>query len=87
MAKIIEKIVFLLRVLVVFFINIYQKTLSPDHGWGRLFLPKAGCIFYPSCSEYTKQAIIKHDLAKGLWLGLRRLVKCRPGHKGGFDFV
>ncbi|MBU1039095.1 membrane protein insertion efficiency factor YidD [Patescibacteria group bacterium] len=66
-------------------IEIYQHTLSPDHGWGRLFWPKAGCIFYPSCSQYTKQAIIKYNLAKGLWFGLRRLIKCRPGGAGGFD--
>ncbi len=78
---------FLLKDLIVGLINIYQKTLSPDHGWGRYILPKAGCIFYPSCSEYTKQAIVKYNLKKGLWMGVKRLLKCRPGQAGGFDFI
>ena len=45
------------------------------------------CRFYPTCSEYTKQAIIKYGIIKGGYLGIKRILKCRPGAKGGFDPV
>ena len=57
----------------------YQLLLSP-------FLP-ARCCFYPSCSDYMKQAITVHGVAKGLYLGLRRLVRCHPYSQGGVDEV
>ena len=67
-------------------IVLYQKTLSPDHG---LFLrgryPNGCCRFYPSCLEYTRQAMVKHGIIKGTWLFLRRLRKCHPWAKGGVD--
>lgn len=48
------------------------------------FTPKA-CRFYPSCSEYTKQAIEKYGFLKGSWFGIKRIAKCHPFSKGGVD--
>jgi len=45
------------------------------------------CRFHPSCSIYTYQAIKKHGLFKGAYLGGKRLLKCHPFHPGGVDFV
>ncbi|HXK59134.1 MAG TPA: membrane protein insertion efficiency factor YidD [Acidobacteriota bacterium] len=65
--------------LIIALIRVYQKVISP-------FLPRA-CRFHPTCSEYMCQAVAKFGLAKGVWLGLRRLSRCHPWHPGGFDPV
>ncbi|MCG8482054.1 MAG: membrane protein insertion efficiency factor YidD [Clostridia bacterium] len=61
----------------VLLVNIYQKFISP--------LKPATCRFYPSCSEYTKQAIKKYGVIKGTSLGIKRILKCHPFHPGGND--
>ena len=43
------------------------------------------CRFYPSCSQYTLQAVESYGPAKGTWLGLRRLMRCHPWNEGGYD--
>lgn len=49
-------------------------------------LPSA-CRFHPTCSEYMMDAITTHGVARGVWMGLRRLGRCHPFHEGGFDPV
>jgi len=57
----------------------YQLTISPDHS---RFLkgkyPYGYCKFYPSCSQYTKEAVEKHGVFKGSFLGIKRIIKCNP---------
>lgn len=60
-------------------IRIYQKVLSPYIG--------NQCRYYPTCSEYTKQAIIKYGFFKGCYLGFLRILRCSPLHKGGIDYL
>jgi len=69
----------LARRLLVAPIRFYQRTLS------RAFPPS--CRFYPSCSEYTAQAILKHGPLRGIWLGTRRILRCHPFNPGGYDPV
>ena len=66
-----------MRKIFIFLIKFYQKAISP-------FLGRR-CRFYPTCSEYTKQAVEKYGALKGLYLGLIRILKCHPLHKGGYD--
>lgn len=67
------------RTVLIGFIRGYQLLLSP-------ILP-ASCRFYPSCSEYTRQAVLKYGAVRGSWLGARRLVRCHPFNPGGYDPV
>lgn len=60
-------------------IRFYQLCISP------LFPPS--CRFTPTCSEYARQALIKHGVVKGLWLALRRLLRCHPWGDHGYDPV
>jgi putative membrane protein insertion efficiency factor len=45
------------------------------------------CRFTPSCSEYSYQAVEKYGVIKGLWLALKRVIKCNPWSKGGMDLL
>ena len=67
-----------MKKLLLFTISIYQKI-------SRLTPPR--CRFYPTCSEYMKQAIIKHGVIKGGWLGVKRISRCHPFNEGGYDPV
>ena len=60
-------------------IRFYRKHLSPAR-------PPC-CRFIPTCSEYAMQAIEKYGAVKGSWLALRRLLRCHPFCKGGYDPV
>ena len=67
-------------------IRFYQRTLSPDHGF--VFSgSNARCRFYPSCSQYTYEAVEKFGAGKGLLRGLNRIVRCNPFSSGGVDTV
>lgn len=58
-------------------INLYKYLISPLLG--------NNCRYLPTCSEYTKESIIKYGVVKGFWLGLKRIAKCHPWGKGGYD--
>lgn len=60
-------------------IRFYQRRISPLMG--------ARCIYTPTCSEYAYQAISRYGLVRGVWLGLRRILRCHPLHAGGYDPV
>lgn len=60
-------------------INIYQETLSLDHGWlGRVFPNKRNCKFTPTCSMYSYGVIDKYGVFKGGILSVKRILKCNP---------
>lgn len=60
-------------------IRFYQKGISP--------LKPPVCRFYPTCSQYGLEAIERYGAAKGTWLLLRRVLRCHPLSRGGFDPV
>ena len=64
----------------IWLINEYQKHISL---W--LESKNINCKFYPTCSEYTKQAIEKYGAWKGCALGIVRILRCNPFSKGGYD--
>ncbi|MBN1442989.1 MAG: membrane protein insertion efficiency factor YidD [Planctomycetes bacterium] len=57
----------------------YKMLISP-------LLPRA-CRFHPTCSEYCREAILRHGVLRGGWMGIWRLLRCQPLAKGGFDPV
>ena len=61
----------------IYIIEKYQKYISPKF--------KKHCKYYPSCSEYTKQAIEKYGILKGCFYGGKRIIRCNPFSKGGYD--
>lgn len=77
----------LFKKIAISFIRLYQKTLSPDHGPFKHLHPHGYCRFYPSCSEYTIQAIDKYGIIKGGLMGSWRIIRCNPWNKGGNDPV
>ena len=60
-------------------IRFYQKFISP--------LFPATCRFYPTCSTYFIQAVEKHGIFKGSYLGIKRFLRCHPFNPGGYDPV
>lgn len=73
--------------LLILLIKIYQKFLSFDHGYLKHLKPHGACRFYPTCSQYTIDALNKKGLFKGLQISLNRLRKCHPFSNGGYDPV
>ena len=60
-------------------IRLYQQALSP-------YLPGV-CRFQPSCSEYAAEAIIRYGVLRGIWRGVRRILRCNPVGGHGYDPV
>jgi hypothetical protein len=68
-----------MRSLVVGLLDVYRRLISP-------VLPRS-CRFYPSCSQYAREAVLKHGVLRGIALGAARLVRCNPWNPGGVDLV
>ncbi|MFR2533895.1 MAG: membrane protein insertion efficiency factor YidD [Clostridia bacterium] len=64
----------------LFLLKLYKKTVSPILNYKGI-----QCKYYPTCSEYTRQAIQKYGSIKGVFLGIKRILRCNPFSKGGYD--
>jgi hypothetical protein len=60
-------------------LRVYKAVISP-------LLPPS-CRFTPTCSEYAMEAVKKYGALRGMYLGVRRVLRCHPFHPGGFDPV
>jgi putative membrane protein insertion efficiency factor len=67
-----------LKKIFILLIEIYRKISA---------LTPSVCRFVPTCAEYTKQAVEKYGVLKGCFLGIKRICRCHPLNKGGFDPV
>ena len=68
-----------MKKILILLIRFYQKFISP--------MFPAKCRFYPTCSQYTLEAIKEYGAIKGTYLGIKRISKCHPFHEGGYDPV
>ncbi|NCU17792.1 membrane protein insertion efficiency factor YidD [Pallidibacillus pasinlerensis] len=69
----------MLKKIFIYFIRFYQKFISP--------MKPPSCRFHPTCSQYGIEAIQRFGALKGGYLTVRRILKCHPFHKGGWDPV
>jgi uncharacterized protein len=68
-----------MKALALAMIRLYKRFISPA-------LPSA-CIYEPTCSVYTYQAIERYGVLRGSWMGIKRISRCHPFHAGGYDPV
>ena len=68
-----------MKKVVISCIKFYRKFISP--------LKRPSCRFYPTCSQYTLEAVEKYGALKGGFMGIKRIFKCHPYNKGGYDPV
>ena len=66
-----------MKSIIIFIIKVYQYAISPFLG--------SNCRFMPTCSAYTIEAIQNFGIVKGIWLGMKRILRCRPGCSCGID--
>ena len=66
-----------MKSIIIFIIKLYQYAISPFLG--------SNCRFMPTCSAYTIEAIQNFGIFKGIWLGMKRILRCRPGCSCGID--
>jgi len=66
-----------MKLFLLLLLRAYQYTLRPLLG--------ANCRFYPSCSDYSREAIERYGALRGSWLAARRIARCHPYHVGGYD--
>jgi putative membrane protein insertion efficiency factor len=82
-----KTIISLPKLAAIFLINLYQATLSPDHGLFRARHPYGFCGHYPSCSQYAKEAIGHFGLLRGGWRAAKRIARCNPWAEPSVDPV
>lgn len=80
--KVIHNISYFIKKGLILLIRFYQKFISPMKGYGR-----GKCKFIPTCSQYAIEALEKYGPVKGLFLACKRILKCNPFSKGGYDPV
>ena len=68
-----------MRAVLIALIRVYQLFFSPLLG--------NHCRFYPSCSQYAREAVERYGVIRGVWLAIRRVLRCHPWHPGGLDPV
>ncbi len=68
-----------MKLVLIALVRFYQYAISPLFG--------RRCRYFPTCSEYTVDAIRKYGAIKGGWLGIKRIFRCHPWHPGGYDPV
>lgn len=69
-----------MKKIMIFLINLYRKYLSP-------LKRRPTCIYTPTCSQYAVEALEKYGFLKGSFLAVRRILRCHPFAKGGYDPV
>ncbi|MCA1614647.1 MAG: membrane protein insertion efficiency factor YidD [Acidobacteria bacterium] len=69
----------MVRLALTSLLRFYKAFISP-------VLPPS-CRFVPTCSEYALEAVERYGAIRGVWMGLRRLLRCHPFHPGGYDPV
>lgn len=69
----------MMRRLIILIIDFYRTFLSP-------YLP-CECRYYPTCSQYAREAIEKKGIIKGVLVSLKRILRCNPMSEGGYDPV
>ena len=69
-----------MKIFLLFLLTLYKKFISPIFKFIGI-----ECKYYPTCSEYMRQAIEKYGAIKGICLGTKRLLRCNPFSKGGYD--
>lgn len=68
-----------MKKMIIYIIKFYRKYISP--------LKKPSCRFYPTCSKYAIEAIEKYGVLKGGFMAIKRILRCNPFSKGGYDPV
>ena len=70
----------MIKKILIFIINLYRKFISP-------LKAHPSCIYIPTCSQYAIEAIEKYGAGKGTFLAIKRILRCHPFAKGGYDPV
>ena len=66
-----------MKKILIYIVKLYQKLISP--------LKPRTCRFYPTCSEYSIKALEKYGALKGGYKSIKRILRCNPFNKGGYD--